>query len=395
MRSRRRYDLRGIIEEDRIMTAVGLIFTNIHDNSIPELTRMRTTASIPFGGRYRLIDFMLSNMVNSGIIKVGVLTHNNYQSLLDHLETGKDWDLARRSGGIKILPPYIASFENTTSGRYRSSRLEALKGAVNFISRCNEEYVVMSDCDIICNIDLQKVIEAHANSGADITFVTKKSDLTGYTSHEKLLIAETDETGRIVDFTERKTFDGVCNVYANIMVMKREYLLGIVQDAIAHGDTSFLYDVINRKTRSSDFRIYDYEGWYDRIGSMEEYFSCSMKLLGAEAREGLFGVKNHPILTKVRNSAPTRYCEGASVKNSVVADGCIIEGTVENSIIFRGVKVCRGAVVKNSILFQDTYVCEGASLNCVITDKNVTIKDGRTLSGHESMPFYIGKKVTV
>ncbi len=377
------------------MTAVGLIFTNIHDNSIPELTRIRTTASIPFGGRYRLIDFMLSNMVNSDIIKVGILTHNNYQSLLDHLETGKDWDLARRSGGIKILPPYITSFANTVSDRIQSSRLEALVGAVNFISRCNEEYVVMSDCDIICNIDLQKVIEAHIKSGAEITFVTKKSDLTGYTSPEKLPVIEADENGRITDFSERKTFDGVCRVYTNIMVMKRTYLLNIVENAIAHGHTSFLYDVVIRNVKESDFRVYDFDGWYDHIGSMEEYFACSMKLLGSEAREGLFGIKNHPILTKVRNSAPTRYCEGASVKNSVVADGCIIEGTVENSIIFRGVKVGRGAVVKNSILFQDTYVCDGASLNCVVADKNVTIKDGRNLSGHESMPFYIGKNVTV
>ncbi len=377
------------------MTAVGLIFTNIHDNSIPELTRLRTTASIPFGGRYRLIDFMLSNMVNSDIIKVGILTHNNYQSLLDHLETGKDWDLARRSGGIKLLPPNITAFANTGVGRIQSSRLEALIGAVNFLSRCNEEYVVMSDCDIICNIDLQKVIKAHIESGAEITFVTKKSDLTGYTSPQKLPVIEADENGRIIDFTERKTFDGACRVYTNIMVMKRAYLLNTIQDAIAHGYTSFLYDVVIRNMKDSDFRVYDFEGWYDHIGSMEEYFSSSMKLLGSEAREGLFGVKNHPILTKVRNSAPTRYCDGASVKNSVVADGCIIEGTVENSIIFRGVKVGRGAVVKNSILFQDTYVCDGASLNCVVADKNVTIKDGRILSGHESMPFYIGKKMTV
>ena len=377
------------------MTAVGLIFTNMHDSNMPELTRMRTTASIPFGGRYRLIDFMLSNMVNSDIIKVGVITHNNYQSLLDHLETGKDWDLARRSGGIKILPPNITSFANTGVGRNDSSRLQALMGAINFIARCNEEYVVMSDCDAICNIDLQKVIRAHAESGAEITFVTKKIDLSGYTSAEKLHVIDTDDSGRVVDFYEKKTFDGEYRVYMNIMVMKRAYLLNLVQNAIAHGYTSFLYDIVIRNMKDSDFRVYDFEGWYDHIGSMEEYFACSMKLLGSEAREGLFGVKNHPILTKVRNSAPTRYCEGASVKNSVVADGCIIEGTVENSIIFRGVRVGRGAVVKNCILFQDTYVCDNASLNCVITDKNVTIRDGRTLSGHQSMPFYIGKKVTV
>ena len=377
------------------MTVVGLIFANIHDQSIPELTRKRTTASIPFGARYRLVDFMLSNMVNSGIIKVGILTDTNYQSLLDHIETGKDWDLARRSGGIKILPPFITSFENKVSSRVQSSRLESLMGAVNFISRCTEEYVAMSDCDVICNIDIQKVVKSHVESGAEITFVTKKSDLTGYTSPQKLPVIVADEDGRVVDFTERKTFDGECRVYTNIMVMKRAYLLNIVEDAIAHGYTSFLYDIVVRNMKEADYRVYDFDGWYDHIGSMEEYFSSSMKLLTSDAREGLFGVKNHPILTKVRNSAPTRYLDGASVKNSLIADGCVIEGTVENSIIFRGVKVARGAVVKNSILFQDAYVCEGATLNCVIADKNVTVRDGRVLSGHESLPFYIGKKLTV
>ena len=377
------------------MTAVGLIFANIHDNSISELTRMRTTASIPFGGRYRLIDFMLSNMVNSDITKIGIVTRNNYQSLLDHLETGKDWDLARRSGGIKILPPYITSFENSAANKFNTSRLEALMGAVNFISRCDEDYIVMSDCDVICNIDIQKVIDAHVKSGAEITFVTKTMDLTGYTSPEALPVIDVDESGKVVDFTERKTFDGVTHVYTNIMVMKRTYLLDIIENSISHGYTSFLHDVIAKSLSSADYRTYEYEGWYAHIGSMEEYFETSMKLLEPEARDGLFGVKNHPILTKVRNSAPTRYCEGAKVVNSVVADGCVIEGTVENSIIFRGVKVAKGAVVKNSILFQDAYVCPNASLNCVVADKNVVIKDGRNLSGHESMPFYIGKDVSV
>lgn len=377
------------------MNAVGLIFTNIHDSSIPELTRQRTIASVPFGGRYRLIDFMLSSMVNSDITKIGVITHNNYQSLLDHLGTGKDWDLARREGGIKILPPYITSFENAASGKYYSSRLEALMGAVNFIGRCNEDYIVMSDCDIICNIDLQDVIETHAESGADITFVTKTVNFEGYSPAGKIPVIKSDENGRVTDFTEEKNFESEVQVYTNIMVMKRTYLLSVIENSMAHGYTSFLRDVIIRTIDSADYRVYKYNGWYAHIGSMSDYFNCSMRLLDADARINLFDKKNHPILTKVRNSVPTRYCDGALVKNSVVADGCIIEGTVENSIIFRGVHVGKGAVVRNSILFQDTYVCPDVSLNCVIADKNVMVKDKRILSGHESMPFYIGKNVTV
>lgn len=376
------------------MTAVGLIFSNIHDNSIPELTRMRTIGSVPFGGRYRLIDFALSSMVNSGISKIGLVTHNNYQSLLDHLGNGKDWDLARRSGGIKLLPPYVTAFDNAGANKFYTSRLEALMGTVNFLHRCNEDYIVMSDCDVICNIDLNDVIERHATSGADITFVTKSTDLTGVSENEILTLIKSDENDNVTDVFEDHVSEDT-QVYINIMVMKRQYLLNVVETAISRGHNSFLRDIIMKNIGKAAYKVYKYDGWYAHIGSLEGYFECSMKLLEADARERLFGVKNRPVLTKVRNSAPTRYCDGAKVTNSVVAEGCVIEGTVENSIIFRGVHVGKGAVVKNSILFQDSYVCPGADLNCVIADKNVMIKDGRVLSGHKTMPFYIGKNMSV
>lgn len=376
------------------MTAVGLIFSNIHDTSIPELTRIRTIGSVPFAGRYRLVDFAISSMVNSGITKIGVVTHNNYQSLIDHLGNGKDWDLARRSGGLKILPPFISSFDNAAANKFYTSRLEALMGTVNFLSRCHEDYIVMSDCDVICNIDLNDVIEKHVTTGADITFVTKIGDLTGVGKDETLTLIKADDKSNVVDVTSDK-FDGESQLYINIMVMKRQYLLNVIENAIAHGHHSFLHDIIMPNVGKAKYMVYEYDGFYAHIGSMAGYFECSMKLLESDARERLFGIKNRPVLTKVRNSAPTRYCEGAKVTNSVVAEGCVIEGVVENSIIFRGVRVGKGAVVKNSILFQDTYVCPGVSLNCVITDKNVMIKDGRALSGHESMPFYIGKNMSV
>lgn len=374
------------------MTAVGLIFSNIHDSSIPELTKLRTLGSVPFGGRYRLIDFAISSMVNSGISKIGVVTHNNYQSLIDHLGNGKDWDLARRSGGLKILPPYISSFENSASNKYYASRLEALLGTVNFFNRCNEDYVVMSDCDVICNIDINDVIEQHIKNEADITFVTK---MTVPSSHETVRVVECDKDGRITDIVDKKNESKKSRVYINVMVLKRTYLLSALDIAISRGYTSFMQDVVRKNIGREKYMVYDYQGAYAHIGSMESYFDCSMQLLSKEMREQLFGIKNRPVLTKIRNSAPTRYCEGATVTNSVVAEGCVIEGTVENSIIFRGVHVGKGAVVKNCILFQDTYVCQNAELNCVITDKNVMIKDKRKLSGHSTMPFYIGKNMSV
>lgn len=377
------------------MTAAGLIFANIHDQSIPELTRVRSMASVPFGCRYRLIDFTLSNMVNSGINHIGLITHYNYQSLLDHIGTGKDWDLARRSGGIKLIPPNITAYDPTTVGGGMNHRLDALLGAQDFIMLSNADYFVLSDCDVICNIDLSQVLEAHAASGAKITFVTKQMDAAAMHLAEQVAVITADENGHVTDYAMTQPSTGMVNLYTNIMVINRQYLLSVLADAAAHGYNSFFRDIICPTVGREDYRVYEYDGWYAYIGSLESYFACSMQMLTQEARESLFNVKNRPVLTKVRNSAPTKYKDGACVTNSFIADGCVIEGTVENSILFRGVKVGRGTVVKNSILMQDTYTGSDVSLNCVITDKNVVIRDGRVLSGHESLPFFIGKNGSV
>ena len=377
------------------MTAAGIVFSNIHDESLPELTRLRTMASVPFGGRYRLIDFALSNMVNSGISKVGVITHYNYQSLLDHIGTGKDWDLARRSGGIKILPPFITAYDAKGVGHLYSTRLEALLGVVNFISRCTEDVIVLSDCDTICNIDISDVIDRHEETGADFTVVVKRITEGGISSPRHSVIFS-DAEGRITDATEFS--DDIRpgqEISTNIMVINRMYLLNILGDAAAHGYTSFFRDVIARNIHHANYRVYHYDGYYALVSSLAGYFDCSMQLLRADVRDALFGVAERPIYTKVRNSAPTIYRTGSSVGNTLIADGCIIEGTVENSIIFRGVKVGRGSVGRNSILLQDTVVGSGVSLNCVVTDKNTMVRDGRMLSGHETMPFFIGKGIMV
>lgn len=374
------------------MSAVGLVFTNIHDQNIPDLTKKRTMASVPFGCRYRLIDFTLSNMVNSGITKVGVITHNNYQSLLDHLGTGKDWDLARRSGGIKLLPPFIASYNGMGANKLYTTRLEAMMGAMDFISRCNEDHIVLSDCDAISNIDLSDVIKSHKENGADITIVTTKVDTDTFEISAGSAVITSDENNRISDVVHySRRIHGIKEISTNIIVANRVYLQNAVSDAIAHGYTSFYSDILDRNMLRANYFVYHYSGFYAQINSLAGYYACNMKLLEKGMGDELFAQPNRPILTKVRNSAPTRYTEDAKVKNSLIADGCLIEGTVENSIIFRGVKVGKGSVVKDSILMQDTVVGNNVNLGCVVTDKNVLIKDDRNLSGHSTLPFYISK----
>ena len=376
------------------MAVAGLIFSNIHNAEIPELTSVRTMASLPFGCRYRLIDFPLSNMVNSGITKVGIIAHNNYQSLMDHIGTGKDWDLARRSGGIKILPPFITTYDGGANRLYRN-RLEALMGVTNFISRCTEEHIVLSDCDFICNLDLNEVIEDHKAKNADMTMVTRTCVAGEKLPLEGVAKVTVDENGMATDIEAYRGGEKSVEVSTNIMVFNRPFLLGIIEEAIAHGYKQFYQQLLIGRLGAARVNCYHYDGVYLHITSLASYFEASMQLLNPEVRKGLFNNPDRAVYTKLRNSAPTVYAEGSKVSNSYVADGCVIEGTVENSIIFRGVHVGKGTVVKNSILLQDTYTGTNVSLNCVITDKNVVIRNNRVLSGHETMPFFISKGAMV
>ncbi len=378
------------------MKAAGLIFSNIHDASIPELTKPRTMASIPFGGRYRLIDFALSNMVNSDITTVGLITHNNYQSLLDHIGTGKDWDLARRSGGIRILPPFITSATRGGDKLY-TTRLEALVGVKNFVENCGADHIIISDCNMICNIDFSDALDNHNANNADITVITKLVDTRElkFPLDKYIRVVDYNENGEIVDYAAYDRQVGELHINTNMMIVKRSYLLDLINEAEARGYDSFSRDVIIRNLGKHRFFAFEYDGYFNYIDSMQKYFFCNMKMLDSQKRRLVFHVKNRPVYTKVRNSAPTRYTENAKVTNSIIADGCVIDGVVENSILFRGVKVGKGTVVKNCILMQDTYTGEDVYLNCVVTDKDVTIKNGKMLSGHETLPFYIGKGTTV
>jgi glucose-1-phosphate adenylyltransferase len=243
----------------------------------------------------------------------------------------------------------------------------------------------------VLNIDLSAVLEDHAASGAYMTIVTKQVDPAAQKFDRPTIVLKTDADNRITDLEDRIP-DAENNVIStNIMVIARTDLQNIVTEALARGHKSFHRDVIAKNLKNRVIRAYPFNGWYSQITSLEGYFESSMQLLTAEARRDLFGHSERHIYTKVRNSAPAKYAADARVKNSLIADGCVIEGEVENCILFRNVHIGKGTVVKNCILLQDTYVGANASLNCVITDKNAVIKDDRTLSGHCTMPFFIGK----
>lgn len=367
---------------------LGLVFANMHDTTLGDMTKNRTMGSVMFGGRYRLIDFPLSNMVNSGISEVGVITKSNYQSLLDHLGSAREWDLARKKGGLYILPP----FGNVESTLYRG-RIEALYGAMSFIKHSRAKYVVLSDCDVVTNIDYKPIVAAHIESGADITAVAH----TGVYSSEDIktsTVFNVDADKNVTSVLINPDISGTCTTSLNVFVMSMDFLIETVNDAMARGNVSFERNILQEKCRELKIKIYEYDNYFSKLNSPESYFKSNMALLEPENARKLF-VPKRSIYTKVSDNAPVKYDLDSKVSNSLIADGCIIEGEVENSVLFRGVKVGRGAKVKNCILMQGTVVGDNAELNYLITDKNVSICENHILTSSPQYPMYVGKGASV
>lgn len=367
---------------------LGLIFANMHEANLPELTKGRAMASVPFGARYRLIDFPLSNMVNSGITQVGIITKQNYYSLMNHLGMGSEWDLARKTGGLHILPPY----RTEGSGIYRG-RLEALAGAAAFIRESDAEYVIMADSNVIANMDLKPVVQFHEDKGADITCVYGR----GVYEAERaatMTVLSVDEDCKVYDVLARPAISGEMNAALDIYVMKRQFLEDLIRESECRGLYSFETDIMLHKLH--DYRImgYKYENYFEIIDSMKTYCKANSDMMNRGICHEVFNLER-PIYTKIRDVAPAKYGIDADVKGSLIADGCIIEGTVENSVLFRGVVVHKGAVVKNSIVMQGTVVEEKASFIDAISDKEVTISKNRAITGSADYPVFISKGAVV
>lgn len=373
--------------------ALGIIFPNSYDRLVPELVNERLMASIPFGGRYRLVDFLLSSMVNCGIDNVSILVRQNYYSLMDHLGSGREWDLARKNGGLNIVPPYAEKDVKVYNGR-----VEGLASIMDFIKEQKEKYVVLTDANMAVNFDFKKFIDSHIESGADVTVAYSESEIPeGFKKSQGMgrdlyytLKLEGNRVKKIYINTE---MGGVHNLSMNIYVMGREWLIDQVNTAYVRGYSFFERDVLAPQIERFYVNAFKFDGYIARITDMKSYFNENMKLLETENLDALFN--GNPIYTKIRDDNPTRYITGAKVKNVLAADGCVIEGEVENSVLFRGVKVGKGAKVKNCVLMQDTVVEDGADIEYMITDKNVTITAGKEVKGTDSFQVFVAKAHTV
>ena len=371
--------------------ALGVIFPNSYDALVPELVNVRLMASIPFASRYRMIDFVLSSMSNCDIDNISILVNNNYHSLMDHLGSGREWDLVRKNGGLHIFPPFAEKESKPFVGR-----VGGLATILDFLREQKEKYVVMADAHIAVNFDFNAMIDAHIASGADITVAYNEQELPEYIqkSNDKgFYYTYTIDNGRVTKMYINPRETGVQNFGMNIYVIDRELLIDLVNTAFVRGQEYFERDILAPQLAKLNVQAYKFEGYLARISGMKSYFDENMKLLDDYNLDGLFS--RAPIYTKIRDDNPSRYINGAKATNVMVADGCIIEGEIENSILFRGVKVAKGAKVKNCILMQDTVIEAGANIEHLITDKNVTITAGKEMKGTDTFPFYIAKGHTV
>lgn len=368
--------------------ALGVIFANSYDNLVPELVAERTMASIPFAGRYRMIDFTLSNMANSGVDNVSIIVRKNYHSLMDHLGAGREWDLTRKRGGLNIIPPFAER-----SVKLYSGRVDALASVLTWLAAQKERYVILSDSHIAMNFNFNKLLEAHINSGADVTMVYNRAEIPDGARNDNYTI-RMDANGRVTELLSNDYRPGMQNLSMNLYVIERESLIQLVRDAAVRGLVYFERDILARNLSLLNVQAYEFTGYAARLADMKSYFDENMRLLQPGNVAQLFDPAN-PIYTKIRDDNPTRYITGSKVKNSLLADGCVIEGVVENSVLFRGCVVKKGTVVKNSVLMQDTIVEENCSVEYVVTDKNVHITTGKQLCGTDSFPVFVAKNHTV
>ncbi len=360
----------------------GIIFSYEKSNGLRELTEPRIHGSVPFGGSYRMVDFILSDMVNAGIRDVGVLMHGKCQSMMDHLRSGKSWDLSRSFGGLTLLPVFAYNSARG-NGRFRG-KLEALDVVRDYLRHIGQDYVLLADSDVALNIDLQAVLRAHIDTGADVTAVCAPS-----TGDGMYLVA--DETGRVREVVENLRRGNRC---LQIFLLRTELLVRLVERFVSRHEYSFQECVLQGLIKEMHIHGYVFHGFAAHITDVAGYYESSMQLLDPAVRQDLF-CPQRPIYAKENDAASTYMDPQGGCVNALVDDGCDIQGSVHSSILSRGVRVEKGAVVDGCILFKDTVVGRGAQLRHVIADKDVKVGPGVHLEGTEKYPLVLGKGAEV
>ena len=364
---------------------LGLILANTNEKNLPDITALRTTGSVPFGGKYRLVDFTLSNMSNSGVNNVGIITRSNFQSLMDHVGSGSAWDLAHRRSGLSILTPY--------GGTSFATIVETLYNLHGYIEHGDEEYVLLASADCAYNMDYSKVFRFAEEKGADITIVCARKVVRNINDDLRCIV-DADSDGKVSRIMATPVSEEECDLSVGTLLIRRAVLMGLIRQAMSESKYSFVRDVLQRALERFSVYAYELTGYCEIIDSVKQYFDANMKLMDFDVRSQLFDPRR-PIYTKVRDDAPSRYGLNCSVKSSLIAQGCVINGKVENSIISKGVYIGDGAVIKDCIIMQDSVIGDGAELVNIVIDKDVSVGRGSKLQGSPNYPMYIAKKSIV
>ncbi len=367
----------------------GIIFTGDNSPALGDLTRSRSDAALPIGGRYRIIDVLLSNLVNAGVGNVGVLCQRNYHSIMDHLGNGREWDLSRKRDGLFILPPYVSS---ESHGEY-SGVLDALNSNINYIRRSNEKYLALIGSSTIYNVDFERILDYHIAKGADITIMSTRLRQGEPLPADQTYI-EVAGDGRITDIEIAPKLPHYSAMLVNTLIVEKGLMLYLLDAALAHNRSDIMRDLLQRNITEYKIYAYEHEGYVRHISTAEDFFRMNMDLLDRDIRRELL-MGERPVRTKIKDEVPAKYLGDAHAANCLLADGCIIAGTVSDSVLFRGVQVGENTRIRNSIIMQGSYISEGCELENVILDKNVFVKPGQKLMGTPAFPIIVRKNMIV
>ncbi|MEG1409204.1 MAG: glucose-1-phosphate adenylyltransferase subunit GlgD [Terrisporobacter sp.] len=370
---------------------MGIINLNKKGDNLKELSDSRVVASIPIGGRYRIIDFTLSNMINAGMKNIGIFSDQKYRSLTDHLGNGSHWDLSAKNDGLFVFSP-----ENTKEQMYRQIKkgdIYNIFSNIDYIEKSKQEYVLIAPSNMICNMDYKKVLSYHKASKNNITIIYKSVNNANedFLGTSMLNIKEGNQiSGMGINLGREKQ----ANISMDMYIMRKRLLIDMLYEAVSNGEYTHIEDCINESITNLKVGSYEYNGYLKCINSTSTYFQANKDLLDVDIANELF-YADRKIFTKEKNEPPTLYTETSNVKNSFIATGCVIEGDVKDSIIFRKVHIKKGAVIKNSIIMQSGKVEENVMLDNVILDKNTVISEGKELKGDVKLPLVVEKNVSI
>ena len=368
------------------MNACGVIFSNRNDETASCLTDGRTLAAVPFGARYRLVDFPLSAMSRAGIGNVIVAANCDFDSLATHIGDGAAWDLSRRAGGVEIVSPF-----RFPGGKMYHTHLGALLAMRERIENLRCEYLLFCDCGVVMHPDLAALLRFADDSGADAVLLCAPAGRATEHMGDEVLYVTADSDARVRDMLFCRPFPGGA-AYLGCMAVRRNALLSLLADADVHGYASFRRDLLLRSYRRRDFRVLMHEGPYVPVHDLPSYYAASMQLLTDGAlRRALLENPDHPLYTAARAFPPAMYAAGAFVRNSLLSEGCRVEGTVENCVLFRGVTVEGGAVVRNTVLMEGATVGRDSRLFAVCAACDAQVRAGRDLCGHPEMPLFLAE----